>query len=259
MFGGGFDVEAEDDVFADEVVGFAGVFHVEIEALDGEVGFDSDGVVFDFDVGGEGDLFGDAVEGEVASDFGIGAGAGDVGGFEDCGREFGGIEEVGALEVAGEAIVVTEEGVGLNGDFGVGDGVTGGVNLASELFEAAVVFAGDFGPGEFDFGVFGGDGVGLRGGSRAGGGGSTGGRVGGDAGGRDAIGRVGTGSKEKGQSQRETQSLFKGVHRHHLFFAEHALVDVGRQGRVTVENWLNGRELNGVEMGRVDRQSGALK
>lgn len=161
LFGCGFDIEAEDDVFADEVIGFAGVLHVEIEALDGEVGFDSDGVIFDFDVGGEGDLFGDAVKGEVAGDFGVGTGAGDVGRLEHSGRILGGVEEVRALEVAGKAVVVTKEGVSLDGDFGVGDGVARGVDLARELFETAVVLAGDLGAGEFNFGILRGYSIGL--------------------------------------------------------------------------------------------------
>lgn len=169
LFRGGFDVEAEDDPFADQVVGFAGVFHIEIEAVDREVGFDGDGIVFDFDVGGEGDLFGDAVESEIACDFGIRASAGDVGGFEDRVGVFGGIEEVRTLQMAGETVVITEKGGGVDRDFGVNDGVARGVDFAVELFKAAVVFASDFGAGEFDFGILRSDSVGPGGGCGSGG------------------------------------------------------------------------------------------
>ena len=154
LFGGSFDVEAEDDAFADEVVGFAGVFDFEVVAVDGELGFDGDGVVFDFDVRGEADFLGHAVQGEVAGDFGVCAGAGDGGGFKNGGGVFGDVEEIGALKVAGEAIVIAEEGIGLDGHLGMSNGVVRDVDFACELLEAALVLASDFGAGEFDFGVF---------------------------------------------------------------------------------------------------------
>jgi hypothetical protein len=214
-FGGGFDVEAENDVIADEIIGFAGVFHLEIHTVDGELGGESDGVILDGNFGGERYLFGDAMESEVSGDFGVVARAGDGGGFENSGGMLRDVEEVRALEVAGEAILVRPEGGSVDGDFGVGDGVVGGVDFALELFEAPVVLARDLGAGEFDFGTVGGDRVGLGPGRWSGcsGGGLVRAR---DVRGGNFISRIGAGDEQcDGESEEED---FHGFHRYYHFF-----------------------------------------
>ena len=199
LLGGGFDIELEDDAIADEVIGFARELHVEVETVDGEFGSECDGVILDGNFGWEGDLFGDAVKGEVASDGGVIASTGDGGGFENGGWEFFNIEKIRRFEMAGEAIGVAPEGSSVDGDFGMSDGAVGDVDFALELLEAAIVFAGDFGAGEFDFGVFGSDDgcAGTDGGGGRGSGG-TGSVRGGDIGSGDILGGIGTCDQEGG-------------------------------------------------------------
>ena len=61
-----FQGEADDDLFADQIVFFAGVADAEVVAVDVELGHDLDGFVRGGGLGGEGDVLGDAVEGEIA-------------------------------------------------------------------------------------------------------------------------------------------------------------------------------------------------
>src|SRR5687768_1373117 len=119
LFGSGFDVEAEDDEVADEVVGFARVFDAEVLTVDGELGFDGSGVILHFNFGWKGYFFGDAMQGEVSFDGGIFTSARDGGRFENGGGIFLHVEEVRALEMAGEAVVVAVDGSGIDGHFGV--------------------------------------------------------------------------------------------------------------------------------------------
>jgi hypothetical protein len=210
-----FHFQFEDDFFADEVVGFAGIFDFEIEAVDEELGREIDGVVADLDIGWKGDLFGDAVQREIAGDEGVGRLLSDGDGFERGGRDLGGVEEVGALEVAGEAVGVGEQGIDLDDDFvaGVSKFAVGDFQFARELFESALVFARDFRADEVNGGIFGTDDVGA--GARSVGGRSGCGRFGGvgrgDFRGRNIVSGIGA-TPEEGDGQKWEKSFESWIH-----------------------------------------------
>src|SRR6267143_7073794 len=67
--GDGLDIQLDDDLVANQVIGFARVLYAEIEPLDEELGFQRGLVAIDAQLGGETNLFGDTVQRQVAGQF----------------------------------------------------------------------------------------------------------------------------------------------------------------------------------------------
>ncbi len=150
------EVKADDYFLADEVVLFAWVFHIEVEAVDEEVGLQVDGVSGLCDGDRDVDRLGDAVEIEVSceqvgltlcSRFGF-----ETSNCEGACRDRFYIEEIGRLEVASEFFVIGESAGHINDDF-MSDGgkcVAVDVEMAGEFFKSTVVAPCDLGANKGD-------------------------------------------------------------------------------------------------------------
>ena len=122
-------------------------------AVDVKLGLNLCDVAIPASGGGEGDVFCDAVEGEVSGEFKSAAsGFGDFGHGEGGGGELLHSEEVHAFEVRGELLGIGVGAVHLDRDGsagGRGSVIVEG-EVAREIFETAILRSGDFGSGESD-------------------------------------------------------------------------------------------------------------
>ena len=146
------DVEFEHDFLADQVVTFASEFHVEIEAVDRELGAERNLILTYLNDGGEGNLLGHTVHGQVPGDDRISGLLGNRHRFEDGRRELRDVEEVSVFEMSGKTVVIGPEAGHLNHDLAAcgGQFAVGDLEFAGEIREAAAVAAGDLGANEFD-------------------------------------------------------------------------------------------------------------
>ena len=178
----GFELELDDHFVTDEVIRFSRIHNAEILAVDVELGVDLHGVARLANGCREADVLGLAVKGEISRDGVSGVRLlFDAGDIEFGFREFLDVEEVRALEVAGEFFVVGEGGFHVDDDLVIVADRSSVLNgeVAGEGLEAAAVAAGDFragevhlrGRGEDILGAGGGDGAGFLHGVGHGGGG----------------------------------------------------------------------------------------
>src|SRR4051812_29444945 len=101
---------------------------------------------------------------QVAGEQGVGRLLGDGGGLDGGGGKLRGIEEVGAFQMAGEAVGIGPNRIDLNDDFvaGVRQMAVGDFQFAGKCLEPAIVFAGDLRADEVDGGGVRADGVRTR-------------------------------------------------------------------------------------------------
>lgn len=152
--GGGAEVELDHDIIADEVIGLAGEVDGEIFPVDREFCLYRHAGFGDLDFRGEGDAVGDAVQREVAGDFVRAFGGGFNGGDgEGGGGELFRVEEVRALQVAGQSFVVGPGGGHGDLDLGGRDHLsTCDADCAGEVRETAVMAARHLGANKSDLG-----------------------------------------------------------------------------------------------------------
>src|SRR5438094_771260 len=105
------DIELDDDVVADEIVGHARKIDVEIPPVDREFGLERHGVVRHPEVGGEGNAFADPMEVEIAGDLLLRGGGLDAGHGEGRNRVGRHVKKVRALQMALEALIVSPGGL----------------------------------------------------------------------------------------------------------------------------------------------------
>src|SRR6478736_7059155 len=145
----GVDAELDQHVVFDQIVRHTRVNDRKIFAIDAKFGVDRDLIGLDFDLGGEGDALGHAVQLEITTD-GVGcavlAACLDRRGSELGLRKFLGIEEVRRLQMPRELCWLDRERSDIN--LGVYVALSGvpadDVDGASERFERAVVLGADF-------------------------------------------------------------------------------------------------------------------
>ena len=149
--GCGLNIQFDDYVVANQVIGHTRIIDIEIAAVNGEIGLHRHGVICDLYVRGERNTFSDAMKVEITRDLLLSAGGLDTRDGKGRHRIIRHVEEIFTLQVSFKLFVIRPEGLCRDLDLRRADDFpTRDLDLPREICESAIMTPRDFGPDKAD-------------------------------------------------------------------------------------------------------------